>query len=150
MTGALHATAVEIDGAAILLVGASGSGKSDMALRLIDRGAVLVADDAVHIVEISDQPHLQADAALSGRMEIRGIGIFDMDCADESPLRLVVELGADGVRLPESWPLREVAGWSVPALRLNSFAASAPIKIELALKSVVDEGLYPMRLPVPR
>ncbi len=148
MTGALHATAIEIDGQAILLIGASGSGKSDMALRLIDRGAKLVGDDAVLCQESDGALRVTGATPLSGRLEVRGIGIFEMDAVKQSPLRLIVELGGDGVRHPESWPLREVAGWSVPILRLNGFAASAPIKIELALKSVVDEGLQPVRLPV--
>lgn len=148
MTGALHATAVEIDGYAMLLTGASASGKSDLALRLIDRGARLVGDDAVHCLEASGVLLVKGATSLSGRLEVRGIGIFEMDVAEQSPLRLIVELGGDGVRHPESWPLREIAGWSVPVLRLNGFAASAPIKIELALKSVVDEGLQPVRLPV--
>jgi len=148
MTGALHATAVEIDGQAILLTGASASGKSDLALRLIDRGARLVGDDAVHCLESGGVLQVKGATPLSGRLEVRGIGIFEMDAAEQSPLRLIVELGGDGVRHPESWPLREVAGWSVPVLRMNGFAASAPIKIELALKSVIDEGLQPVRLPV--
>jgi HPr Serine kinase C-terminal domain len=148
MTIALHATAVEIDGQAILLTGASASGKSDLALRLIDRGARLVGDDAVHCLEASGVLLVKGATSLSGRLEVRGVGIFEMDVADQSPLRLIVELGGDGVRHPESWPLRDIAGWSVPVLRLNGFAASAPIKIELALKSVVDESLQPVRLPV--
>jgi hypothetical protein len=108
-----------------------------------------VGDDAVHCLEASGVLLVKGATSLSGRLEVRGIGIFEMDVAEQSPLRLIVELGGDGVRHPESWPLREIAGWSVPVLRLNGFAASAPIKIELALKSVVDEGLQPVRLPVP-
>ena len=81
-------------------------------------------------------------------MEVRGVGIFDMEASAECPLRLLVELGTDGERLPASWPLRDFHGWSLPLLRLDAFAASAPIKVELALQSVVDEDLHPVRLPV--
>ena len=91
---------------------------------------------------------VKATAAIENRIEVRGIGIFDMEATAQSPLRLLVELGADGERLPASWPLRDLNGWSLPMLRLDAFAASAPIKVELAVKSLVDEGLHPMRLPI--
>jgi HPr kinase/phosphorylase len=148
MTERLHGTAVEISGYAVLLMGQSGAGKSDLALRLIDRGAKLVGDDAVILHRHDDTLFVRAVGAIENRIEVRGVGIFDMERAAECPLRLLVELGADGERLPASWPLRDLQGWSLPVLCLNGFAASAPIKIELALKSVVDEGLYPVRLSV--
>ena len=148
MTERLHGTAVEIDGCAVLLMGPSGSGKSDLALRLIDRGAKLVGDDAVILHRRDDTLFVRASGGIQNRIEVRGVGIFDMERAAECPLRLLIELGADGERLPASWPLRDMKGWSLPVLRLNAFAASAPIKVELALKSVVDEGLHPVRLPV--
>jgi HPr kinase/phosphorylase len=143
MNTVVHGTAVEIDGWAVLLTGQSGSGKSDLALRLIDRGAVLVGDDYVAIdADLSVHPQSE----IAGKLEVRGIGIIDVANRPSSPLRLVVELGEDGERLPASWPLRNLAGWSVPLLRLNAFTASAPIKIELSLKSIVDEGVLPVRL----
>lgn len=148
MTATLHGTAVAIADYAVLITGQSGSGKSDLALRLIDRGAVLVSDDAVHVFVTDSLLMVAADERLHGRIEVRGIGIFEMDNVLQAPLRLIVELGGDGARLPDSWPQRDIAGWSVPMLRLNGFAASAAIKIELALKSIVDEGLQPVRLPV--
>ena len=148
MTAALHGTAVEIGGSAVLLIGPSGSGKSDLALRLIDRGATLIGDDAVTLHSRDGTLFVKATAAIENRIEVRGIGIFDMEATAQSPLRLLVELGADGERLPASWPLRDLNGWSLPMLRLDAFAASAPIKVELAVKSLVDEGLHPMRLPI--
>jgi HPr kinase/phosphorylase len=148
MTVALHGTAVEIDGCAVLFTGPSGSGKSDLALRLIDRGARLVGDDAVRLHSRDDALFVEASDAIENQIEVRGVGIFDMDATAQSALRLLVELSADGERLPASWPLRDLNGWSLPVLRLDAFAASAPIKVELALKSVVDEGLHPVRLPV--
>lgn len=148
MNAPLHGTAVEFGGNAVLFIGPSGSGKSDLALRLIDRGAKLVGDDAVRVHPRDSVLLVTAAAAIENRLEVRGVGIFDMEAISECPLRLLVELGHDGERLPASWPLRDISGWSLPLLRLNAFAASAPIKVELALKSVVDEGLLPVRLPV--
>lgn len=143
MNALVHGTAVEIDGWAVLLTGQSGSGKSDLALRLIDRGAVLVGDD---YVEIDDELTAHPKSEIAGKLEVRGLGITKMDHRAPSPLRLLVELGDDGERLPASRPLRDLNGWSIPLLRLDAFAASAPIKVELALKSVVDEGVLPVRL----
>ncbi len=148
MTSPIHGTAVEIGGNAVLMIGPSGSGKSDLALRLIDRGATLVGDDAVKLHSGIDAIFARASGASENRIEVRGLGIFDMESKPECPLRLLVELGADGERLPASWPLRDLIGWSVPVLRLDAFTASAPIKVELAVKSLVDEGLHPVRLPV--
>jgi HPr kinase/phosphorylase len=148
MSVALHGTAVEIDGYAVLMMGKSGSGKSDLALRLIDRGAKLVGDDAVTFHSRDEALLVQASGAIENRIEVRGVGIFDMEATAECPLRLLIELGADGERLPASWPLRDLNGWSLPVLRMDGFTASAPIKVELALKSVVDEDLHPVRLPV--
>ena len=148
MSAPIHGTAVEIDGCAVLFTGPSGSGKSDLALRLIDRGARLIGDDAVTLHSRDDALYAKASDAIANRIEVRGVGIFDMDATAQYPLRLLVELGADGERLPASWPLRDLNGWSLPVLRLSAFAASAPIKVELAVKSLVDEGLHPVRLPV--
>jgi hypothetical protein len=146
MSNALHGTAVEIDGWAVLLTGAAGSGKSDLALRLLDRGAQLVGDDYVDLGHAGEFLLIRPAKELAGKLEIRGIGIVEVAYRAESPLRLIAELGEDGERHPTSWPLREKGGWAIPAMRLNAFAASAPIKIERALKSVVDDGLFPVRL----
>jgi HPr kinase/phosphorylase len=143
MSSAIHGTAVEINGWATVLIGASGSGKSDLALRLIDRGATLVGDD---YVQLDADCQISPANALAGKLEVRGIGIVEKPYRTASPLRLIVELGEESERMPASWPLRELAGWSLPCMRLNAFAASAPIKVEHALKSVIDAALHPVRL----
>jgi HPr kinase/phosphorylase len=144
MSALVHGTAVAINGSAVLLTGKSGSGKSDLALRLVDRGAALIGDDYVEVG--GDDPIVAAKTAIAGKIEIRGVGIIGMPYAASAPLRLVVELGEDGERLPASWPLAEVGGWSVPKLKLNAFAASAPLKVEHAVKSLIDGGIFPVRL----
>jgi HPr kinase/phosphorylase len=143
MSEAVHATAIAIHGWAVLLTGQSGSGKSDLALRLIDRGAALIGDD---YVELNAELAVRPAAALAGKLEVRGLGIVHAHHEAPCPLRLIVELGADGERAPASWPLRDLNGWSLPVFRLNAFAATAPIKVEYALKSVVDACLHPVRL----
>jgi len=136
----MHASCVAIDGAGVLLRGPSGAGKSDLALRLIDGGALLVADDQVEL-EPSPQGHLFAapPPALAGRLEVYGIGILEMDHLADVPVRLLVDLVSPAAveRLPE--PRRcLLAGIAVPAIALAPFEASASAKLRLALRDVTS------------
>jgi serine kinase of HPr protein (carbohydrate metabolism regulator) len=145
MTDAVHATAVAIDGWAVMLTGKSGVGKSDLALRLIDRGAELICDDYVALIPDRNRLMVTAMANIAGIIEVRGLGIFPMPHIQQAPLRLIVQLGKDGERHPESWPLLEKAGFAIPLLKLNAYTASASIKVEMALKSLIDASILPMR-----
>lgn len=132
MTGRVHATAVAIGERGVLVMGPSGSGKSDLALRLIDRGAKLIADDQV-MLDVHDGM-LQASAPMTiyGRIEVRGLGIIEVE-AVTAPVSLIIDLSAEPERMPEPrWMrLEEI---EVPVIALSPFDASAPIKVELALK----------------
>jgi len=133
----LHATTVAIDGRGVMIVGASGSGKSDLALRLIDRGATLVSDDYTECV-VRDGPVIASPpATIAGRIEVRGIGIVDMPYLPEIEVAMVVALGETVERMPEP-SLKRVAGIDVPAIVLAAFEASAPIKVEIALSRLVE------------
>jgi HPr kinase/phosphorylase len=131
----IHANCVVLDGAGVLLRGASGAGKSDLALRLIERGAVLVADDRVDLVSRGVALIASAPAALRGRMELRGVGIVDMPSMPEAPVVLLVDLvDADAVeRLPAPEAV-VLLGHAVPRLALPAFEASTPAKIAVALR----------------
>jgi HPr kinase/phosphorylase len=120
----------------VLLLGPPGSGKSELLLRLIDRGFVLVADDRVEI----DGTKVRAPDALVGLIEVRGVGIVRLPHAASACLRLAVELvSAPGERLPE--PCRQrlnalstaLPPIEVPRIAIVPSSASAPIKIEIAL-----------------
>jgi serine kinase of HPr protein (carbohydrate metabolism regulator) len=135
----LHATAVAIDGAALLLVGPSGSGKSDLAFRLIDAGAALIADDRVELVDIGNvlccRAPADVPAGLRGRIELRGVGIVPVRTAVRAiPVQWLVKLVApDAVeRLPEP-ELHMLMGHAVPVLRISAFESSAPAKLRLAV-----------------
>jgi HPr kinase/phosphorylase len=131
----VHATSVALGGDGILLRGPSGSGKSDLALRLIDEGARLVADDQTEIERAGDRLVMRAPATIAGQMEVRGLGIVRLPAVASAPLRLVVDLVAPEAveRLPE--PLScSFLGLAVPLLRLAPFAASATAKLRLALR----------------
>jgi serine kinase of HPr protein (carbohydrate metabolism regulator) len=129
----VHATTVAIDGRAILILGASGRGKSDLALRLIDRGAVLVADDYTEV-----EPHggcllARAPASIRGMIEVRGIGIVEAATVDAAPVALAIDLDREPERMPEAaW--RDLHGIAIPEVAIAPFEASAAIKAELALK----------------
>lgn len=130
----LHATCVQLGGVGVVLLGASGVGKSDLALQLIDAGALLVADDQLE-VEATPTGLLGRPAeTLAGLLEVRGIGILRLPYCRASPLGLVVELddAKPGARLPEpsTYPL---LGTELRRLRLDPRQASAAAKIRLAL-----------------
>lgn len=131
-SGRVHGTAVAIGGRGVLILGASGSGKSDLALRLIDRGATLIADDQVELTARAGRLEACALAILHGRLEVRGIGIVDVDVS-RAPLALAVDLDGEPERLPEPAAI-SFHGVELPLIALAPFAASAPIKVELALK----------------
>ena len=129
----LHGTSVLISGAGVLLRGASGAGKSDLALRLIDGGAVLIADDRVEVRMDQGKVVANAPAVLAGLIEVRGVGIMRQPFAPVGHLHLVVDLvESDSVeRLPEpQWT--DILGVTLPRLALAPFEASAPAKIRLA------------------
>ena len=131
----IHATAIDIDGDGVLLRGPSGCGKSDLALRLIDAGARLVADDRTDLTLSDGRVFASAPVELSGLIEVRGIGIVSMAALGKTPLALAVDLvGADDVeRIPEPAGV-DILGLSVPLLRLAPFEASAAAKIRATLK----------------
>ncbi|MEG3082330.1 aldolase [Sphingomonas sp. PB2P12] len=130
----LHATTVAIDGVAVMIEGASGSGKSDLALRLIDRGAVLVSDDQTLVVRSGSTLNARAPTTIAGRIEVRGIGILAMPHVADVPVGLLVRIDAAIARMPEPG-VRRIAGIDVREFAVDAFHASAPIKVELALRN---------------
>jgi serine kinase of HPr protein (carbohydrate metabolism regulator) len=131
----VHASAVAIDGRAILIGGRSGHGKSDLALRLIDRGATLVSDDYTFLRRAGGQALASAPANIVGKIEMRGVGLLeDQPNAQEVPVALYVDLDATPERLPEAGDALMLAGVSIPAVAMNGLEPSAPLKAEAALR----------------
>lgn len=136
----IHGTIVDIEGAGVLLRGPSGAGKSDLALRLIDGGAVLVADDRIVLSETGGCVVAAAPETITGKLEVRGLGIVMLPFQVSSAVRLVVDL-FDGVaveRLPNAVET-VLLGVALPVLNLAPFEASAPAKIRLALRLAPQE-----------
>jgi len=137
----VHATAVAICGRAVLLRGASGSGKSDLALRLIDAGARLVADDQSLLWRDGDALLVRAPEAIAGLIEVRGVGIIKVAPLPLARLAMIADLVAPDCveRLPE--PSSEtIFGVAIPLIAIAPFEASAPVKLRLALAAATGEG----------
>jgi HPr kinase/phosphorylase len=130
----IHASCVARDGIGVLLLGPSGSGKSDLALRLLDRGFMLVADDRVEIVDGMARP----PADLAGLLEVRGLGLLRLDHVAPAQVALAVELGPEMPRLPEP---RRHDRLAVPMIALDPRAPSAAQRVELALDCALGRVL---------
>ena len=140
----LHATAIAVAGRGVLLRGASGAGKSDLALRclaapnsLLTSGPVeLVSDDQVVLVRRGAGIEVLAPDAIRGKLEVRGIGIISVGVAKAAQLVLVADLVPAGgyERLPD--PERRVTylGLSLPVVEIAPFEGSAALKLLLALQ----------------
>ncbi len=131
----LHATSVAVDGKAVLLVGPPGSGKSDLALRLIDQGARLVSDDQTILTLDNGVLIASPPETIRGLMEIRHIGLIEMPYVPSAAVALYVELTPLDVsidRLPEPAEVF-LLDRAVKRIRLPSFAASTCAKIRAAL-----------------
>jgi len=134
-----HATSVAIDGRAVLIFGPPGSGKSDLALRLIADGARLIADDGTRLHRDGAGVLASPPETIAGMMEVRGVGVVTVPgaatMADAFPVALAVDLVADPAdvaRLPDP-ATRELAGVAVPCVSLWGFAASAAAVVGVAL-----------------
>ena len=149
----VHGTCVELFGRGVLLRGASGSGKSDLALRLIDGGARLVADDQVALTVEAGRVRATAPQGIAGRIEVRGLGIVEVATAETALVALVVDLvdAADVPRLPRQRECR-LTGITVPSIVLAPFEASAAAKVRLAViaekrNSGADQAAVPELTP---
>ncbi len=137
----IHATCVSLDGQGVLLMGRSGCGKSDVALRLIDRGALLVADDQVILSEKEGRLYASCPETTKGFIEARYVGILRLPYEDAVPVALCIDFDKENQnleRLPKSF-CYSFLDCAVSGLRLPSCEASTPAKIRLALQgSIMD------------
>jgi serine kinase of HPr protein (carbohydrate metabolism regulator) len=129
----LHASTVALGGRAVLISGPSGSGKSDLALRLLDRGFSLVSDDQTIVKKDGSRLLASAPPTIAGKLEVRGIGIVEVERTENIPVALIVELTSDIERLPDDSRDRPILGVSVPLITIDAMTASAPSKVALAL-----------------
>ncbi|MEI8177098.1 HPr kinase/phosphatase C-terminal domain-containing protein [Aestuariivirga sp.] len=146
----IHGTCLAIGGEGVLLVGKPGTGKSDLALRLIDHGGrglsgtlregQLVADDQVVVRKVNGTLIASAHPSLQGKLEIRGLGIAELPVVAETRLRLAVRLtpSAEIERLPDLGRTRmDILGIALPLILLDPQNASAPARLRAALDQFV-------------
>lgn len=129
----LHASTVALDGRAVLIGGPSGAGKSDLALRLLDRGFTLVSDDQTIVRKDGKRLLASAPPTIQGKLEIRGVGIVEMEAVADVPVALFVELTSDVQRLPDDSCERLVLDVRIPLISIDALTASAPSKVAVAL-----------------
>ncbi|MEP7316972.1 MAG: HPr kinase/phosphatase C-terminal domain-containing protein [Sphingomicrobium sp.] len=132
----LHATCVANDGRAVLLIGPTGSGKSDLALRLFDRGFGLVSDDQTMVRKEGARLIASAPLTIAGKIEVRGIGIVEIPALGDTPVALVVELTSDIQRMPDDSRKRTILGVEIPLFAVDAMTASASAKVALALEKM--------------
>lgn len=147
-TTRIHASCVAVGSVGVLLLGKSGSGKSDIALRLLSRGATLVADDQVILREENGKLLAGVDNAIRGLLEVRGVGLVRYPIASNTPVRLVVVLDdrseIEQIPAPRCY---EKLGVSIPQIVLHGHDASTPDKILAALHAMQRNNLHTGFLP---
>lgn len=133
----IQAACIAVGCRAVLIEGHARESRADLALRLIDRGAVLVADDHSVCVRRGVALHADAAAGTANGLEVRGLGRVALPRAGETEVALLAVLLDAAPRFPEDKRTRSIAGVDVPVLALAAFDPAAPIKIEIAL------GVFP-------
>ncbi|MET0309536.1 MAG: aldolase [Sphingomonas sp.] len=129
----VQAACVAVNGRAVLIESRADEARIDLLLRMIDRNAVLVADDCT-ICQRQDGALLAtAPTASRGRIDVRGLGVVELSHAERVPVDLLVVILDASSRFPEDEDKRRIAGIDVPALTLAPLDPSAPIKVELAV-----------------
>jgi len=136
----LHATCIDCKGHGVLITGRSGCGKSDLALRLIDRGARLVSDDYTEVEVIDGRLVGRAPREIAGLIEVRGLGILPIAAVPQSNIVVHIVLDMDVPRLPEQALTTNIAGIAVPSFALAGLEPSAPIKLEMLLTRILEEN----------
>lgn len=141
-TQTVHGTSVSLKDVGVLLLGATGSGKSDLAYRLIsEQRAKLIADDQVFLRRDEEAVRASCKQGWEGQLELRGLGIVTVPHEQDIPIRLVIDLveRSDVPRLPE--PLYvTLAGVRLPVLKLHAFDVSTPAKVLVATEHLPGSG----------
>ncbi|GMM93206.1 HPr kinase/phosphatase C-terminal domain-containing protein [Qipengyuania sp. MTN3-11] len=131
-----NVTCVAVSGRGLLIEGPPGSGKSSLALALIDRGAVLVGDDGIVLEPRASRLWASPPPRIAGKLELRGIGLIEFPTTS-APVSLVLSLDPAAPRFPEI-ATRQLAGIAVPLLAFRTGDAIAPLRAE---KALVEFGL---------
>ncbi len=131
-----HATSIVLEENGIMILGKPGSGKSDLALRLIDNGATLVSDDLTICKKIGENIFLFSTEEIRGLLEVREIGIITVPYVEKVRLKMITELtNNDNERLPKPKSVK-ILGVKIPKLNINGKNPSAVAKVKLKLNEI--------------
>jgi HPr kinase/phosphorylase len=138
----LHASSVEVKDFGVLIIGDSCGGKSDLALRLIDRDAKLVSDDQTTLKKFENSITASCPDNIKGLIEVRGLGILKLPYKENSVIKLVVILSSrdniERLPYPESY---EILGVDIPKIRIFPFDVAAALKIEMAVLALIENNM---------
>ena len=150
MTGVLRqAGCVAIGGQAVLIEGLPGSGKSSLALALIDRGAVLVGDDGVELASNNGALMALPPPNIEGLLEIRNVGLIRLPVT-RAEVSLLVRLDRDAPRLPDSIVSEAILGHQIPVVALYPDSPILALRVEKALQLHGIAQADPSLLPAKR
>lgn len=137
----IHATLISLNDKGILFIGKSGSGKSDLALRMIiEHGAILVADDRVNIKKVGKKIYGSAPEEIRGKIEVRNVGIAELNTKEKEEVFLCVELVSNRKeleRLPEA-EYADFLGVSITKIKLYPFDCSTICKIIAKISGIIS------------
>lgn len=134
MSGLHQFTVVSVKGRGVLIEGAPGSGKSSLALALIDRGAMLVGDDGVALEAVGGRLLARPAPATAGLLEVRNVGLVPMPYVDRAAIALVIALDPEAPRFIDAPDEQVICGVRVPLVRLWPGAPVLALRAELALE----------------
>ena len=134
----MHSSSIVIDDNGVLILGDSGSGKSDLALRLIDNGATLISDDVSICKKNLNNIYLYCPPETKGLLEVREIGIVTVPFVERIKLKLVVNLKSKkNERFPEDNYLK-ILGIKIPLINIDGKNSSAVAKIKVKLNEISE------------
>mgnify|MGYP001269810703 CR=1 FL=1 len=138
-TKEIHSTSVVLDDNGILITGDSGSGKSDLALRLIDSGATLISDDITFCEKKIDRIILSCPSQTKGLLEVREVGIITVPFVEQIKLKMIVKLmNKELERLPRK-KFSKLLGINIPLLTINGNNTSSVIKVKVKLNEINEK-----------
>lgn len=128
-----QATCVRMGQRGVLIEGAPGSGKSSLALALVDRGAVLVGDDSLLLEVRAGRLHAHPHPATRGLLEVRNVGLLSLPVAEAVPVALLLRLSPQAPRFVETPPRETVLGIALPTIALWPDSPVLALRAEQAL-----------------
>ena len=132
----LHATSVAMEDNGVAIFGDPGSGKSDLALRLIDSGATLISDDITVFSKLEKNINLFGIENTKGLLEVREVGIITVPYVEGIKLKLVVKLTDKVIeRIPKKNQIN-LLGLKFPKLEINGKNPSSVAKVKVKLNEI--------------